>query len=482
MDEYIGANYNSPIVQMAMNNGYQMNQQNNYQGYMQPIQGYMQQPMYYNPTPVNPYFMNPPMMPQQPMMQQNPNLGVIDQDTLNIFYGGRQGLDQYYTSNGATPTDPNPYNGYPNFMGVPIVPMQQYNMAPYGYPYGAPMMMQQPTPFGTLGYNAGMYPQYGMSTGINPIQAPYMQQQQTYTIEGCSPLGKFSMVSQDMIDQLDKLQDEYDDEVETENERQEQMSQSMGFNYYGGMNYNNYYILNKYKQRQAEILEQGYNNAIEFQKMMSRAAHHYLNDGVTDEEIDQMYTPKTVEVPQEFYRPTDYSQYIRNTTKWVPISEIKRNQFNAYQNQITEWHNQFIENGNIGTFLNSAGELWFQYKMEEVRHQRNNKSRKIGKNKFKDYINKNIDQRDASATDQITTGRIPVYRSAKEAMEELLKDETIFPLLSKTGSIDENGVLNISMPTSLQAMQNGKINEAENDYNANVNKFYSQIFNKAKPF
>ena len=176
----------------------------------------------------------------------------------------------------------------------------------YGYnPYYTPY--QQQTPYFT-GQSIYANPGYQNNVpGYGMYYNPYMMQQQQMqdriiNVPGFR-LSQNPLITQQDIDQVQKLYMEMNDEIDEAEEKGEFQTPYNYNGYYGyNSNYNwggwnTYSIQQKYNSQVQEILDRAEQRRLDWEKRLLRTCHHYLNDGVTDEESDKSLDGYQIRIP-----------------------------------------------------------------------------------------------------------------------------------------------------------------------------------------
>jgi hypothetical protein len=148
-----------------------------------------------------------------------------------------------------------------------------------------------------------------------------------------------------------------------------------GNNYYGTPYFSPYGNFSPLSREISQVVEEmkaeARESRIEFNKMLSRAAHSYLNEEISEEELDERYRGKYIDTPG--YKGITYQEVAEQNQldRLVPFdnSSIYRNH-NAKVSQ--EFHQIIPEESNlVDTFVNT-GVLMAKYDMDEEEHRRRN--------------------------------------------------------------------------------------------------------------
>lgn len=310
--------------------------------------------------------------------------------------------------------------------------------------------------FGTLGYNPniqysipyGGVLQYGNNNGfMNNYFNPYFnlqqpqQQNYTYMESGYNPSGCDKMYAAEDLDKVKSILNNMAEEQQAYSEKM--LSVYPGYNYYGYMNSYNPFMMEKYKQEQYKIDQEAIQRRIDFNKMLSRIAHNYLEDEVSDEYYS-IYDQQEVTVQAEEYNTRNSINRLKSFT--VNVSELYINQYNYANNCISQdYTSDTNTEGGLTEFLNNAGEIYARTMQNEVDKEKKNKTNIYDRNAFSKYLSSCIDKREGN----------------------------LFPTLSQTSSIMDDGTLQIKAPSWIT---NNK-KESEKSFEQDKQRFMQCIYN-----
>jgi hypothetical protein len=370
------------------------------------------------------------------------------------------------------------------------------NMASFGsYSYDPAqrqqMMLSAP-------YNSGQFPQQNVGIGYNPYmqpggyqyqgyynpyyqgynpyyQNPYYQQQQPqygyqqpeyieYKIEPLQPSSEY-LPEVGYEDTINEMQRHYmTKEIEVQAEQAVERNRSgygnaYGTNYYGYPHFYNPYAYNQVNiELQAEIdrmKEEARERRFNFNFRLSRLAHNIARDGISDEAITERYTGKTIVEKNKTVVGEVKVQYdAMRFENMVPFNNAQM--YRDHDAQISrEFHEIIPEDSDLDSFLKNIGVLKAHMMMEEEKHRRKNSSVLYNHdgNTYKMFVAEQAARR---------------YRERK-GYSEINTDvssppipSTIFPTLSQSARLSDDGTLNI---TCNFGSQKGK------SYNVNENKY-----------
>lgn len=423
--------------------------------------------------------------------------------------------NQLYGQGYTGPT--NPYNiEFSNYMNPPtgynpgglrgnLMYMQpQQPFMGYGQQPTTNMSMQQGGMFtgNTPGYvgnpafqiinnmrGAGQYP-YPMY-GYNPYMANFQLQFQDRVVHvpGYNPSGDSVLLESDTIDKLDQLQVDMMYDQQAAIAKREQRTQGY-FNYNNPYGYYNYYgmpyysqsydqgVIYKYQQKVNELKQEAVDRRLEFNKNLSKMVHSYLDDGVTDEQIDKIYGGYTYTIPGATLER--YSEQSR-LSRMVPIDTASA--YRAYDRQVSDLHDMIAPPGKgMNEFLNDCGFLKSMYNLDEEQHRRRDNKQYYDQDIYhacmrKFALKNNIDDSKVDYTP----------RSKMEIMNQILGKDQVADMERRGIHIDNNGTMNISASEEMKRRLDPQYytgqnppervmtNELENDYNYKRNAFFNSI-------
>jgi hypothetical protein len=288
-----------------------------------------QQNTYYNPNfqqqyyqPVDPYEVPPQPYPQYGYEQQYQQYNGYPQQGFNY----------------------NPYN--PALQMIQQEQMYQQQHAPQPYPqYDYQQQYQAP------------YPQYGYQqpqVQYDPYPQPI---QQPYTGEPVDPVNTSI----------------YNPTTPTCNPTM--MSYNNNRNYYGQPTQYGYGNPIAEKKRQEEFqrqIEQQRRGHIEYMKQISKCAHTFAGEEITDDELEAIYnpdftrkTPKEIEEEREFAKVAHIVECSKVVDNQEQINKIR------HHNNVKAYHDKFIDpNADLNTFLQQAGNLYIDMLLRQEKSRR----------------------------------------------------------------------------------------------------------------
>ena len=160
--------------------------------------------------------------------------------------------------------------------------------------------------------------------------------------------------------------------------------------YYGNqVNYNYYnpiYQQNLIRQQQEEA-ERIYKQQVEEQKRISRIAHAYSGIEISEEDLNNIYDPRSAQTPQQAANQYEYNKIadtVHNIDKSQNIDSINaRNRANS----ITKYHDKFIDpKCGLNEFLQSAGSLYVDGLLREEKHKNRDLSGTYDSNSYQQAL------------------------------------------------------------------------------------------------
>lgn len=350
------------------------------------------------------------------------------------------------------------YNMYPQqFTGQPMYglgsPMRYGNG--FGYPY--PNMYGQ--------YPNQNIPNYSMPHQENII----------YHIPGIRMSGEY-MPDSDYEEQIERLKMEYwQRQQEIEAKSQVEMSRSVynngngyGLNYYGLPYYNPYQYnsLNaEFNKKVNEMQEAARDRRKNFDLNISRLAHKFAGDGVSEEEILTRYNGQDVELPAASGWSPEALWQQNRLHNMVPFdnSQMYRDHFN----KVTNEHNKIISaDSNMKDAFNNMGILQCQYELEEEDHRRRDGGQMYDMNSYKYFVRKKAAERYATEKGIPMTNTINV--NPQQLREEALQN---LPTLSQSARLADDGTLHVTCNFGSHKGETYSVNQNEAGYDDKRERF-----------
>ena len=266
-------------------------------------------------------------------------------------------------------------NVYQQQYGYGMPPQQQYYQNPYmNYP-GAGQGVIRGNPALQMGY----VPQ--QSLNINPGYMGNQQAQYTQVyIPPINPFGCEYIYPTNIEDICQRLMTQYiQEKAESEGRmiaERARLKREGKFNpYYNG--YYNYYNAPMYGSNMApfqtnifeqfqEIQDKAKQNARNLQMNLSRLCHAYLKDGVTEEQIQEMYTGHVINVQNTIYEYSEYDALEEKFKRLVPYDGTTafRKQFDDTRAKI---QSILTPDTTVENFGERMSELYATWEMEELK-------------------------------------------------------------------------------------------------------------------
>lgn len=329
----------------------------------------------------------------------------------------------------------------------------------------------QPGGYNYQGYYNPMYGGYRSPYYGGYYQNPYYQQQQyqpeyiEYKIEPLKPAGEY-MPPTGLDDRINELYLKYmGKEIEVQAEQAVERSRSgygsgsYGYNYYGTPYFYNPYAYNQVnielQNELNQIKEEARKNRFDLNFQLSRLAHNIAGDGVTDESITERYTGKTITEKNPNRVGTIRAMY--DQQRFENMLPFDNSQFyrDHFAKVSKEFHEIIPEDSNLDDFLKKSGTLKAEMMMEDEKHRRKNNAvlYNSGNNAYKIFVAEQAAKRYKDKKG---------YSDIDRGTSEPKIPTSIFPTLSQSARLTDDGTLNITCNFGSNA---GKT------YNVNENKY-----------
>jgi hypothetical protein len=378
----------------------------------------------------------------------------------------------------------------------------------YGYGYQQNQYNSYYTQQNPYYYNPGYQQNYGY--GYNPYMNPgynmyqqnpyyYQQPQQQYQqpipqsvyIAPFSPGGEY-LPPIDHDKKIEELKSKYwnliqEDQAKKETQRYNNggFYNNYGMNYYGIPFYNQYSYNSSIQQQMQEDVNKMIDEAKEARRKLnielSKNAHRIANDGVSEEEIENLYNNgRTIEIPQErivqYYNQSKYENLIP-----FDNSEYYRQLFGSIHREYTKY---VPEDSTIKNFGENIALIEFNEKMAQEDHRRRNgKIMYQSGDSYKFFVKSMAAERYEKESGVIrnSTPISPVFSGQRnmttmEFMREQLKN---FPTLSQSAHLSDDGTLNITCNFGSKAGQTYTVKNSEearyDQDRARFNQFLDEI-------
>jgi hypothetical protein len=331
--------------------------------------------------------------------------------------------------------------------GTAVSPIQPIYYPPTNQGIGA--VPPGYTPYGNV------QPSYGQFR--NYQQQPQYQQPTTYTVPGINIFGTY-MPPEDIDRQITDMGREFwaeQQDLEVGKIMQQQNSAygfggGFGYNYYGIPYFNPYQynaLNNKYASRAEELKNQARNNALEFSMHISKLAHSFVKDGISDEDIRERYTGKTVDIPTGIM-PTPQEYYEQNrlyNLEPFDNSNVYREHRAAVQKKFRDI---IPEDSNLKETSEKMAIVWADWELEDEMHRRKDAGAlyNSGDNSYKYFVRKKAQERYAKEHGIATpagdyNGQNGFYnpQNLRQSFVNSL------PSLSQNATLADDGTLNVSL-------------------------------------
>lgn len=413
------------------------------------------------------------------MQQQNPTYGL----------GGNAYMQQYPQQNGYYQ---NPY------MTQPVM-----NMGYGGQPNPVlqPGYNNQVNPGFQMGYSQQSYPQQM----YQQYQSQYEQPQQMFippiNFAGTEYLlpSNFEEIATEMIMKHVEAEAEWNAQQIANRSRNQMQGMFNPFrqNYYDQPMYGYYNTFQSpvYKELE-EIKEKAKQSRKDLNIQLSKLAHNYLNDGVTDEQIEELYSGKYVDVQTTVYRNADQdafqarftSQNIVYTDPAAPYREA----FFKVKNKIESIMPPDTPYEEVGARMNILMSEWELEELDQKRRTYAN-SYTSSNNTYKNivirkYAEKKLDDLGIKFRDNIMPMQTfkQAQKSQAASREELTQKAKDLANMFNLGDfadciegVDENGMLEIGIKLPQNVGSNAgeevSVNSEEFQYERQREKFHNFV-------
>lgn len=401
----------------------------------------MQQEDFYTGEPV--ITGSPPLFSSENVVSMNSNDAVAaDMASFGKYCyepGARQQAPQYYS----------PISIYPG-----------------GYGYNNNFI----NPTVGLGSQPAYQPNFGFYNGApNPVfggyQQPYYQQPQpqqptSYHVKGVSNGGEymppidFDKVANEVQMEFWTKQQETEAKAEVDRSQQYQNPYNpfgYGGNYYGCSYYTNPYQYNSLNgeiyRRIEEIKEEAREARYNFNFNMSRLAHNFIRDGISDEDIERRYRGEDIAIPQAVI-PNIYELQAQNRLANMQPFDNSQAYRDFHAAVSREFHEIIPENSDLKSTFDNMGIVAANWELEEERHRRRDGGALYNSadNSYKYYVRKKAQERYMREKGVVSMPANMVNSlggfDANQARQVYVSTS---PVLSQSASLADDGTLNVSI-------------------------------------
>lgn len=369
---------------------------------------------------------------------------------------------------------------------------QGIGMTPYGNP--------QPSYGYYRGYIPNQQPYYGYNNPNQNVYGGYQQQQYqqqpqqptTIHINGVGMGGQY-MPPTGFEERIDKIKQDFwyaQQEAETIAITDRQFGGNN--NIYGGYNnpYNtNYYgmsyfgngsyqynTINQYLNKEIDNLKnEARENRMQFQLLLSKTAHKFAEDHVSDEEIKIRYTGKDVKIPEGLLPNIQQYQDDIRFANMVPFDNSEY--YREHDRKVSEeFHAIVKEDGNLQETFASMGIVAANWEMEDEMHRRRNAGGLYNSsdNTYKYFVRKKVQERYAKEKGiLLPDSNIDAYGNIKvPTTKELLTQFVNSTETLKGATIKDDGTLVLPCLFGSHAGENYSVhNSQEAEYDSKREKF-----------
>lgn len=346
----------------------------------------------------------------------------------------------------------------PNFMNPPQPQFGGIVYTPPQYGIGAP-----PSPYGNIQPTYNIYRPNSPNPALQMGMVPQYQQPQmptSYHIPGINMGGEY-MPPADFEKRMSELEMAYYNKVINQQAKDEvntamNNSSVYGYGYNGGFNYYGMPFYNQYQYSSADLelrraveamQNEARENRMSFNMHMSKLAHNFNGDSISEDQIRERYIGRDIDIPQQsgiIVTPQDYWE-IGRFYQMEPFdnSQMYREHFM----RVREEFNKIIPaDSNLKDTFNNMGIVAAQYEMEEELHRRRDGGNLYDNsdNAYKRLIRKKAKERYA-AEKGITlsnTGAVVPNFNAQQAKQNFISNS---PTLANCATLQDDGTLNVSL-------------------------------------
>ena len=465
----------------ALDTSYMYNNQNNNMA----MQNYMNQVV---STSQQPYFQQPQIFNNLQPQQQ----GWNGYGYNNYGYNNQNMFGQYMNM----PSNNYGYNyGYQGYQGAPM--NTPYMPGYAGNPAGQ-MMMQNTS----LTAPVGQYNPYTQQAMYFASSAPSVPQDRVITVDGYTPSGSTYMLKADAEDVCDQMQVDMMFEQFAAAEKRESRVQGYFNNNYGAYTYyNNYYgmpyvnpyfdqgIYNSYMDKLRQMAEEAVERRSRFNKNLSRLCHNYLDDGVTDEQIDQLYDGYSYTIPgikiQEYNRNDRLYNVVPFDNSWM---------YQQHEAEVSAYYKAMSPSHDMNGWLNDCGFIIMMDKLEEQYHKNKDGKRRYDVDTFHKYLMKYAVEHDLQRQQRVLLAKQnKVLQEVKngdlsglpqgwnETMSFLFGDNAVKEMEERAKFLAANGIHVPGPPDSLGTPvpvdESVFSNEEEAEFEERRSRFIDSIYN-----
>ena len=342
--------------------------------------------------------------------------------------------------------------------------------------------------------------------GNNPLLQQQAQQTQDRTIHvpGCAMSTNPLVTVQDIerVKELYNLMLDEQDEIANTPEQYNPYQ----YNYYGGASsfWRMRDSVQKFDRQVQEILNKAQERRLDWSKKMSRIAHHFLDDGVTEEDIDRMYDGYTYTVPASTVQDDQmYSMFYMAHESGMEVDPTN-NPYYAHSLEVNYIYEQLCPpDSDMNTFFGRLKlvDMFYEYTAETSR--RRNGQRMFNSNSYRSLIRKAIkDRKEMEAGRSLSADEALFNKIKKNFDPNASYDEQLTQASAIVGSVMlgrdnpntetpfgtmlqgiekyghfENGVFTLAEPPWPESEDEGQM---EAEYEKGRDKFIQSIYNKER--
>ena len=389
-------------------------------------------------------------------------------DYLSQYESGTNMDQGIYYSN---PISMNPPQGFS------YDPNSRFNTMEQSYPY-----QQTPFPNPAIGL---------MQNNQHMMYQQQPQEDQIVHVEGYHPGNSVYLYPSDIVQQLEKLeQDMFTEMVEEEEELQSRyqgyFNNNPGYNYYNMSYLGGYYgganIQRKYQDKLNQIQQEAIERRNKLNITLSKICHRMAHDGVTDEQIEALYNGYTYTVPTRNIQEESKMEYL---SRLQPCSNAGF--YQQQELQYREYMARFIKpDATLEEFSDQVNDYIRECDYQEEMHRRRNGSRYFQEDGYHRILRNSIIRRkrereQENGIEPIGQGPNPYFN--QQQSQSYIPAENLIPLIDGM-SVTDDGTLSISAPNfndpqvqaNIQYRQHAT-DELQANYEQNRQRFLQSIYN-----
>lgn len=388
------------------------------------------------------YNYNPASRPQQQMymQQQTPFMNPPQQQMVyNTGYGYNAYPQQQYGVPMNTPT----MNVQQYQSSIQTMNPMQINTGYVGNPaFGLlNQWQQQGTPYNPYQQQNSWYNPYTQQV-VQVQQQPVYDQ--TVVVPGFNPSGTVGMLTSDAQEICEQMQVDMMLEQQAVIAKRQQRAQGYffnnqyGYNYYGSpyMSYYDNSVYQKYVNKIQEMKQEAIDRRVNLNKRLSMICHNYLNDGMSEADINKIYEGYSYVIPgksvQEYQTQEKLKRLVPFNNAWM---------YQQHSAEVRKLYQMIAPPGhNMNEFFQDAGMFFTLEQLEKEYHRRRNTQNYYDTDIYHEYLRKYAIEHEIEYKDKQHT------REVANKLADLA--------ISKNGNVTKMDIINtIYSPQQLEEMR-----------------------------